>query len=87
MPVFDPTEILKGWLIFPDLLAIWLPESRTAWENRACFTSIEMLEGWLIFPDLHTNRSPDSTKSSKNTAFPPQSKRLMRSATEKSISP
>jgi hypothetical protein len=56
-------------------------------ENRAFSASIEMLEGWLIFPDLLANLPSDSIKSGKNTAFPPQSKRLTRSATEKSTSP
>ncbi len=46
-----------------------------------------MLEGLLIFPDLLANGLPDSRKSGKNNAFSPQSKRLTRSATEKSTSP
>jgi hypothetical protein len=45
------------------------------------------LSGWLIFPGLHVNLPPDSIRSCKNTAFSPQSKRLKRSATEKSTRP
>jgi hypothetical protein len=60
---------------------------KTTGQNHGVSNSIEMLEGLLIFPDLHANGSPDSTKSGKNTAFTPQSKRLTRSATEKSTSP
>jgi hypothetical protein len=46
-----------------------------------------MLEGLLIFPDLHAKLPSALRKSDKNTAFSRQSKRLTRSATEKSTSP
>jgi len=45
-----------------------------------------MLQGLLIFPDWHANGLPESIKPGKNTAFPPQTKCLTHSATEKSTS-
>jgi hypothetical protein len=56
-------------------------------QKHGVFPSIETLEGLLIFPDLHAKLPSDSRKSDKNTAFSRQSKRLTRSATEKSTSP
>jgi hypothetical protein len=50
------------------------------------FPSTKTLEGLLIFPDLHAKLPPESMKSVKNRAFFRQSKRLTRSATEKSTS-
>jgi hypothetical protein len=45
------------------------------------------VRGWLIFPDLRATCLPDSIISIENAAFPPQSKCLTHSATEKSTSP
>jgi len=55
--------------------------------EQGVLPAIEMLEGWLIFPDWQANGVADSMKPRENRVFPPQSKCLTHSATEKSASP
>jgi len=77
----------KGRVYFSRLAREFAARLNEIRQKHGIFASIETLEGLLIFPDLHANLPPDSMKSRKNTAFTPQSKRLTRSATEKSTSP